>query len=194
MADLVKLAHDEFDGFPYLNLPRARLHPHAQWVEQFRPSLHEVQNQIPDDLIRQRWSEPLETLTEGCWLKAWQEGSTDSGFAHPFEPRTWPPAASSEQLCITIMHDRNVYFEPFCAIPILLGELAEGRFALLQRMEQLLAPDVEIDTSWPAYLRSVDTDRLHPNGYSVRYKAIATAKIPKDKREAGGALDFCGHF
>ena len=79
-------------------------------------------------------------------------------------------------------------------MPILLGELAEGRSALLQRVEQLSAPDVEIDSSWPAYLRSVDTDRLHPNGYSVRYKALSTANALKDKREACGALDFCGHF
>ena len=191
---LSAMASDEYGGTLYLDLPRHRVHPHMWRYEHFRPSLHDMQTQLPDDLIAKRWDQPLHTMTETAWLQVLEREPDDDLFSHPFEPKSWPPAPPFDELCFSITRDRKVYLDPFCSPPVYLGDLSESRDTLIEKLQTLPAPQALLDPLPKHYLRQEDADLIHPCGYSVRYKAIAASLGTGKSSGCDGALDFCGHF
>lgn len=194
-APLVRLANQTFGGSPHLNLLNHRLHPHLAWYETLRPSLRQVQEHLPGEMIAERWGSSLETLTEANWVLAWQNRSDEEAFKHPFEPRSWPVSPSFDNQCISITRDGQVYFNAQCSPPAFLGKLSEDRSTLMKRLQQLSEPCPDLRESWPSHLHDEDRDLLHSSGHSVRYKAVSTALCSGGKPPDGiGGLDFCGHF
>ena len=195
IVPLAELRRQILGGSPYISLLNHRTHPYLQWYETIRPSLQQVREQIPDDMIADRWGDSLAALTEASWLREWEKRSNEEAFRHPFEPTAWPLESPFDNRCISITRDHQVYFNPLCAPPMLLGELSEDHSSLIERLQQLSEPYPDLRESWPRHLRDEDGDLLHTFGYSVRYKAISAALRSEDSSfDGAGGLDFCGHF
>lgn len=188
VGELTQLALDLYGGRPELNFFHYRIHPRHVWYETLRPRLSEVQGKLPKDVVAERWPS-LDSLTEAAWIEGWIGGRDVGAYRHPFEPPTWPPRDSSG-LCLTINRDRQVYLEPFCAPPIHLGGIEDGRELVMARLADLGDPTPRGD--WSVHLDSEGRDVLHPSGHSVRYKALSRMYNPD--KVCRGSLDFCGHF
>lgn len=195
IVPLAELARQILGGSPYISLLNHRIHPYLQWYETLRPSLQQVREQLPEEMIPERWGGSLEKLTEASWLREWENRSNEEAFKHPFEPAAWPLEPPFDNRCISITRDRQVFFNPLCAPPMLLGDLCEDNSILMKRLQQLSDPYSDLRETWPHHLRDEDGDLLHAFGYSVRYKAISAALRSRDASfDGAGGLDFCGHF
>ena len=192
MAPLSQLARDELGVSPHLSLRTNRHHPHLAWYETLRPSLQQVRAGVPEGLLRQRWDHPLEMLTEATWRRVWDEDSDAALFRHPFEPPEWPPTPPLDDLCIAVTRGGQVFLDPICTPPLLLGDVSAGQDELMSQLQRLEAPTC-LDGTWTDHLRPEDSELLHAKGYSVRYKALS-AILADASRSAPGVLDFCGHF
>lgn len=191
---LAELADRTYGGSPYLSLLYHRIHPRLRWYESLRPALRQVEEKVPGELIAKSWGSSLPAMTEEGWMSAWRARSGEDSFRHLFEPRSWPVDPAFENLCLSITRDRKVYFNPMRSAPMLLGEVAEGRDAYLERLTRLSEPRPDLQAEWPRHLREEDRDLLHPAGTSVRYNAFSAALRQGEIPGGVETLDFCGHF
>jgi len=173
---LVELSRrNEFDSSPWIGIPSHRVSRRMWQYEQLRPSLRDVQERLPHELIAKTWKRPLEEFTEANWLHAWEKEPDSEDFKHPSEPKTWPPNPSFENLTIFITRNRKVYFDPRCAPRIFLDELDVGKDGILKKLQELPTPHGYLIKPPKVNLIDDDAELLHPNGHSVRCKTISAA-------------------
>ncbi|MCP5096371.1 MAG: hypothetical protein GY943_12535, partial [Chloroflexi bacterium] len=118
-----------------------------------------------------------ESLTAAAWLEKWKRTPDDDAFKHPFEPRTWPPQATNKMLTIRFQRNRKLMLDPLCAPPIYLGHLAEGKTAVLNKLESLTPPSYMHICPDDVALTAEEQEQLHPAGYSVRYLALSKMRM-----------------
>jgi hypothetical protein len=186
IGTLVNLSMQLYGGSYGLGVVSHRVGKRTWRYEQNRPGLADIERRLPNlrALDAATWNRPLSEFTESSWLRAWKSDPASQEFYHLSEPREWPLGELSSQpnLRILILRDRKVYFDPMCAPKILLGDVSEPRDALLSRMYGLKRPPACIGKA-PADSAFLETDLLHLEGFSVRYKAISRALYG----EAGGS-------
>jgi hypothetical protein len=171
---LVDLKRREFPGRLWVGVrPHIVAQRFLRSYERMRPTAADVERAFPglQEQFPLSWPRPIPEYSEASWTSLWQAGERGA-FRHAAEPRGWPPEEPLERLTIYILRDRRVYLDPHYAPLVCLGELAEGRARLLGRLAELPRP-----LPWAALdagdLDLPAADRLHPEGYSVRYKAIS---------------------
>jgi len=181
---LIELSEKEFNGPPWIGIPSHRVSRRLWQYEKLRPSLQEMRETLPNELITQTWKQPLENLTERYWRRSWQRTPDSDDFRDRCEPTTWPPSPPFDRLALYFTRDRRVYIDPKCGPRILVGELAEGRDELLSRLQNLPMYEGMDLRPEDANLREQDAELLHPGGRSVRYKAISSVRFGT-REEAG---------
>jgi hypothetical protein len=183
---VIELSERELGGAPWTGIPSHRVSRRMWRYEKFRPSLREVREAFPDELIAQTGKQPLENFTEESWLRAWRQASDADDFRDFFESTTWPPAPPFDRMALFFTREREVFIDPRCGPRMLIGELAEGREELLSRLQGLPMPEGADLQPEEARLREQDAELLHPGGSSVRYKAISSARFGTHEKTAGG--------
>jgi hypothetical protein len=182
---LVDLAFKETGALPLLCLPYHRVGGRLRHYEALRPTLDEVVEHRLHTLFadpKKNYLAQPEALTAQVWLEQWRAAPDKDDFKHPYEPRSWPPTASYEMLSLRISRDRKVYFDPMCHAPIYLGQLTDGRAALVERLEALPLPAAAGLSPFDVTLAPGEQRQLHPSGFSLRYKEIAKRRQAADVR------------
>lgn len=176
---LVELQKSEFNETPYISVPHHRVSRRMWKYEELRPSLDDLQQRLPRNLVQEKWKLPLEQcpldeFTEATWLRAWENNPGSDDFRHPFEPRTWPVKPPFEHAALYITKDREVCLDPMCAPRVSLGPLSDGKQAILQKLQELPAPKESCLRPEQANLPLAHRDLVHPRAFSVRLKAISS--------------------
>ncbi|HOF89014.1 MAG TPA: hypothetical protein PLZ36_13070, partial [Armatimonadota bacterium] len=178
IPELLARGREEFGITAWLDIPAHRVSARLWRYESLRPDLQGVQRLL-SQLDAAVWegplkNRPLDAYTEGAWLQAWQRCSDMAAFRHPFEPPAWPPAACPEHLVCYLMPERQLFLEPMCGAWMPLGILPATPSAAIARLHAVDAPPYAALRPADARLPERDSDVLHTQGYSVRYKAIST--------------------
>ena len=182
LPELIDLSVREIGDVPSLEIPYHRVGGRLWHYEKLRLTLSDVEKhklfQLIDDPSKNCFSHP-ERLTTISWLHQWLGAPDSDEFKHPYEPRSWVPDVTYPMLSIRVDRNRKVYLDPMCTSPILLGEISEGKGAIIQKLEHLpmplyanLAPD-EVKLSFD------EQEQLHPSGFSLRYKEITKKRLSK---------------
>lgn len=179
IAPLQALAKQEL-GIPSLQLevPRHRVSRRMWLYEKLRPRLDDVK-QLLRAMDSETWTgwlrdRPLEELTESAWLNAWSEEPHSDEFFGRRDLKSWPQPPRFETV-INIDGNGQVFLDPQCGEPILLGQLSDGKGEILRRIKHVAAPPFSDMSPEDAKLPECDSDLLHPHGHSVRCKAISAA-------------------
>lgn len=176
MPAVVSLAEREVGGSPYLSVPNHRVSQRLWRYERLRPSVADLNSRLPRDLVRKGCS-PLqegetERFGEAEWLRMWRDDPKAEAFRFSLDPEEWPPAPS-DRVAILITRERGVYLSLHSDLPIFLGHLAEGRDAILQRLQNLPEPiGLRLEPA-SAKLPPEDALLVHARGFSVRFKAAS---------------------
>jgi MoaA/NifB/PqqE/SkfB family radical SAM enzyme len=177
---LVNLAQKEIGEDPSLVIPYHRVGGRLRHYQEIRLTLSDVKkhqlHQVIDDPRKNELIEP-ERLTSRAWLEKWANSTSIDDFRHPFEPPCWPPQGSFESLSIKIEADRKVYLDPFCHHLINLGKVAEGKEAIIERLEKLPQPPFVNLLPGEVVLSDEEQEQLHPAGFSLRYQEISKRLI-----------------
>jgi hypothetical protein len=182
---VIELSEKMLGKVPWVGIPSHRVSRRMWRYEKFRPSLREVREALPDELIAQTWKQPLENFTEESWLRAWRQAPDADDFRESFEPVVWPPSPPFDRMALFFTREREVFIDPRCGTRIRIGDLAEGREELLSRLQELSIPEGADLRPEDARLREQDAELLHPRGSSVRYKAISRARFGmREKQKA----------
>jgi hypothetical protein len=118
---------------------------------------------------------PLEELTEAFWFREWENQPDPGKLRSNFEPTTWPPTDLKDKIILFIERGRRIYLHPGSGEPILLGELSDGKDEIIRRLQNIPVPPFRDILPANTTLREEDSDLLHPELNSVRFKAISTA-------------------
>ncbi|MCE5324600.1 radical SAM protein [bacterium] len=169
---LIELGKREFGISCWLEVPRHSVSRRLWRYENIRPQLRDVKKLL-DGLHTQDWLGPLkekqlEELTESAWFRAWQQES----HSEEFGPRTWPQTAPFHHV-INIDNDRQVFLSHWCGESIHLGSLSDGKDEIMMCLEQVSAPAHYDLSPAQAKLPPGGSELLHPNGFSVRCKAVS---------------------
>ena len=181
----VEMAKKETGQLPSVSIPYHRVSQRLWRFEKLRPTLNDAANYELDKVIddpKKNGFIKLETRTAVAWLEKWKQATSMDGFWCNFEPEEWPPQKQCEWLSIHILRDRSVYLDPACSPPIRLGELADGKAAILKQLSKLQAPEHVNTKPEDVVLSEEEKIRLHPTGFSVR--ALAISKM----RHSAGTL------
>lgn len=177
IPDLVQLAVKEYRIRPCLDVPYHRVSRRMWRFEKLRPRAADVAGVLagldPDIWQGPFKDRPLSELTEGAWMHYWSREPDSDALKHPFEPRTWPLRAPFDNLALYLSRGRQVWFDPECGEPILLGGLHEGRDALLEHLQSVPAPPNNQLQAQEVPWLDRDVEHIHLQGFSVRYRAIS---------------------
>ena len=177
---LVDICAGELGGSGALGIPFHRVGARMWRYEQHRPSLRDVSERLALGVLPDAWRGPLgcalDRLTEAHWISIWEEAPDSDGFRHPLEPTTWPPQPPFEHVQLYLTRDRHVDLDPLCAERIRLGRLSDGKEAALERLTALHPPAFSDTRPDEARRRLGESDLLHCHGFSVRLKAISSAR------------------
>jgi hypothetical protein len=179
---LIALSVKETGNVPSLTLPYHRVGGRLWQYEKLRPTVSDVDthklSQLIDDPKKNIFIR-AEHLRASSWLKQWTESPDSDQFKHPYEPRAWNPDLTYPMLSIRIDRHRKAYLDPMCHAPIFLGELCEGKRAIIARMAQLQLPQDAYITPQEVRLSADEQEQLHPIGFSLRYKEITKKRFRK---------------
>jgi MoaA/NifB/PqqE/SkfB family radical SAM enzyme len=173
--DLVRLAEQEVGEQPSLTIPYNRVGRRLRQYEFLRLELSDVKRHQLDKIIDDPKKNFLlfsERLTSIMWLQKWLENNNSDEFMHPYEPRQWPPDILYPSLSIVINQTHKVFLDPMCSKPILLGDISEGKTALLKNIQNLKLPEHADLLPSEIALTPHEAEQLHPSGFSFRYKEI----------------------
>ena len=176
---LVEMSLVESGETPLLQLPFHTVSQRLWIFERLRPSLKDIQNSSLTRLVDDPKKNILvehspESLTAQAWLQAWRSAPETVTLKHIFEPPTWPPTVEFEKLTLYFLGDHKVYLETRVTERILVGDLSEGKVAILDHLKNIQPPQYVDITPTDIQLSPEQADLLHPSAYSVRYLAIST--------------------
>lgn len=177
---LVSLAENEIGEQPSLTIPYNRVGGRLWQYESIRLKLTDVKKHQLDTIIDDPKKNFLifpERLTSIMWLQKWLENKDSDVFMHPYEPKHWPPDILYPSLSILINQTRKVFLDPMCSNPILLGDVSEGKAAILKKIQNLQLPEYSDLLPSAVVLSHDEEEQLHPSGFSLRYKEIMKKHI-----------------
>jgi MoaA/NifB/PqqE/SkfB family radical SAM enzyme len=184
LSELIELSVNMIGDLPSLTIPYHRVGGRLWHYEKLRLTLGDVEkyrlSQLIDNPKKNIFINP-ERLTASSWLYQWANNpSASDEFKHPYEPRTWVLDVTYPMLSIRIDRNRKVYLDPMCNSPIFLGEIAEGKGAIIEKLERLSMPLFANLSPDEVKLSFDEQEQLHPSGFSLRYKEIAKKRFRKN--------------
>lgn len=183
LPELVDMSVVETGSPPWLDVPNHRVSRRLWRYEALRPRVGDIrQHPSAESVFHQLRRQHPDALTAVAWLAKWAETPDVVQFRHPFEPPTWPPTEAFDNLTLYILRNRKVYLDPMCAPRVLLGDLSEGRAAIMLRLQTIAAPAYREIAPEQIVLTPEERDELHPACFSVRYKAISKAVFAQEPR------------
>jgi hypothetical protein len=193
LPELIDLSVNEIGDVPSLTIPYHRVGGRLWHYEKLRPTLRDIDNHKIAQLIenpKKNFFIHPERLCASTWLHRWADLPDSDEFMHPYEPRSWPPDVNYPMLSVRIDRHRKVYLDPMCNSPILLGDISEGKGAIIARLEQLPMPVCAEISPDEVKLSDDEHEQLHPSGFSFRYKEITKKRFKKPPPNI--APDNCG--
>lgn len=180
IPELIDFTLKETGDLPSLAIPYNRVGGRLWHYEKIRLTLSDVEkhhlHKLIDDPEKNSLVKP-EHLTSNAWLKKWLNSPDSGEFKHPYEPPSWPPEASYPTLSIRIDRNRKTYLDPMCNAPIYLGNVSEGKNAIVARLEKLQMPIYSDLMPNDVNLSFDEQEQLHPIGFSLRYKEISKKRL-----------------
>jgi hypothetical protein len=189
LPELVDMSVVETGSTPWLDVPNHRVSRRLWRYEALRPRLADLRAYpAADRVFRDLHRQPPEEMTAAAWLEEWAEATDAVRLRHPFEPPTWPPTEAFDNLTLYILRNRKVYLDPMCAPRILLGDLSDGKAAIVDRLHRLAAPVYRELAPDEVTLTFEEGEELHPVCFSVRYRAISKAVFAHESRATSHSL------